>query len=322
MTAIRAAAISNDPVAEQGANECLLGGGTALGAALAGFFASAGANSSVLLGPISILVAGVGSGVRAFDGRLRQPGLGVKRPRGFRDEDPVPDAAYVAVPNAMSAVAVALAYDEDRSLSSVVRYGIANAQRVGADARAEQLKVVRGMGAAAFSDPMFLRPLMHVAGPSEGGNLTPNDFSAVPTDVDVEATAHPESSDWFEVPWAAGGAAPTARDLGGQMVIIAFDTRGCAAGISYLRAKDGISLDSIELEAPRAAVPVLRGVTRFAPGERIAYPASMAIRVEAGRPTTIIASPGSPRLGQSELDGPQLSLGRANSSRLVTIGRR
>lgn len=322
MTAIRTAAISNDPVAEQAAGECLLGGSTALGAALAGFFAAAGANSSVLLGPVSILVAGVGSGARAFDGRLRQPGLGVKRPRGFRDEDPVPDAAFVAVPNAMSAVAVALAYDEDRSLSSVIRYGIASAQRVGADARAEQLKTVRGLGAAAFSDPMFFRPLMHVAGPSEGGNLTASDFAAVPADIDVPATAHPEHEHWFEVPWAVDGAAPTARDLGAQMVVVAFDARGSAAAISYLRAKDGISLDAIELEVPRAAVPVLRGITRVAPGERIACPVSMAIRIEGGRPTAVVASPGCPRLGENELEKPQLSISREPASRVLTIARR
>lgn len=322
MTAQRIAAISNDPVAEQAASESLLSGGTALGAVLSGFFASAGATSGVLLGSVSILVAGVGSGARCFDGRLRQPGLGVKRPRGFRDEDPIPDAAFIAVPSAMSAIAVALAYDEDRSLSSVVRYGIQQAQRVGADARAELLKIVRGAGAGAFSHAAFMRPLLHLGGPSEGGNLTSTDFAAIPTDLDVPASPHPERSEWVEVPWAVDGASVASNSSGVQLTVLAFDVRGVAAAISFQRAKDGISFDTLELEAPRAAVPVLRGVSRVAPGERIPCAVSMAIQFEAGRPIAVVASPGVARLGAEQLEHSQLSLHRDASNRTVTITRR
>lgn len=321
MTAIRVAAISNDPVAEQAAAEILLSGGTALGAVLSGFFASAGANSGVLLGPVSILVAGVGSGVRSFDGRLRQPGLGVKRPRGFRDEDPVPDAAYVAVPSSMSAIAVALAYDDERSLSSVIRGGIQQAQRVGADARAELLKVVRGAGAAAFADPAFMRPLLHVAGPSEGGNLTANDFTAVPTEIDVPAVSHPERSDWFEVPWAAGNPGAITPNCT-EVSVLSFDARGVAAALCFQRVRDGINLDALELEVSRAAIPVLRGVSRVAPGERLATAASMAVQFEAGRPSAIIASPSVVRLGTREIENPQLSIRRDAATRILATSRR
>jgi hypothetical protein len=321
VTALRIAAISNDPVAEQAASESLISGGTALGAVLSGFFASAGATSGVLLGPVSILVAGVGSGARCFDGRLRQPGLGVKRPRGFREEDPIPDAAFVAVPSAMAAIAVALAYDEERSLSSVVRYGIQQAQRVGADARAELLKIVRGAGAGAFSHTAFMRPLLHLGGPSEGGNLTSTDFAAVPTDLDVPAVLRPDCPEWFEVPWAADGAA-IGSSSGLQLTVLAFDSRGVAAAMSFQRARDGISLDALELEAPRAAVPVLRGVSRVAPGERIPCTASMAIQFESGRPTAVVASPGVMRLGADHLDDAQLSIRRDATNRTVTVARR
>jgi hypothetical protein len=322
----RFAAISNDPVAEQATGECLLGGSSALAAVLAGFFASAGANAGVLLGPLSILVAGVGAGVRAFDGRLRQPGLGTKRPRGFREEDPVPDAAYIAVPNAVAAVAVAQAYDEERSLGPIVKYGIHRALRAGAQARAELLQVVRGMGAAAFSDPAFVRPLLHVAGASEGGLLTPTDFAAVPMDIDLPATAHPACEGWFETPWAHDGepadGSMHGRQSGGQMVVVAFDSRGVAAAISYQRTKDGIGIDAMELEAPRAAVPVLRGVTRVAPGERIPCPACMAIYFEAGRPVQVVASPNVLRLGPAHMKQPQLSIRRDPTTRNVSVTRR
>lgn len=326
MSVLRFAAISNDPVAEQAAGESLLGGSSALAAVLAGFFASAGANAGVLLGPLSILVAGVGSGVRAFDGRLRQPGLGTKRPRGFRDEEPVPDAAYVAVPNAMAAVAVAQAYGEDRALGTIVKYGIQSAQRAGADARAEILQVVRGMGAAAFSDPAFVRPLLHVAGASEGGLLTPTDLAVVPADVDVPAVTHPAGYGWFEPPWAGDGELESElvakRDVGGQMTTIAFDARGVAAAVSYQRVRDGVSIEALDLEAPRGAVPVLRGITRVTPGERIPCPASIALKFEAGRPVEVAASPGVTRLIDGELESPQLAIRRDHATRTLSVTRR
>lgn len=326
MSALRFAAISNDPIAEQAAGESLLVGSSALSAVLAGFFAAAGANAGVLLGPISILVAGVGSGVRAFDGRLRQPGLGTKRPRGFRDEDPVPDAAYVAVPGAVAAVAVAQAYGEERALGSTVKYGVQSAQRAGAEARVEILKVVRGMGAAAFSDPAFVRPLLHVAGASEGGLLTSMDFAAVPTDIDVPAAAHPDVLGWFETPWANDSVIPPDARASEpnipQMAVVAFDARGVAAAISYQRVRDGVGIDELELEAPRAAIPVLRGVTRIAPGERIACPVSIALRFDGGRPVEVVASPSALRLGAEQLESPQLAIRRDHSTRLVTISRR
>lgn len=326
MSASRFAALSNDPVAEQVAAEVLLGGSSALSAALAGFFASSGANPGVLLGPLSILVAGVGSGVRAFDGRLRQPGLGTKRPRGFRQGDRIPEAAYVAVPSAVAAAAVALAYDDERSLGAVVRFGIQTAQRAGAELRAQLLQVVRGMGAAAFADPAFVRPLLHVAGASEGGLLTPTDFASAPTEIDFAAIEHAEAPSWFEPPWAMDfepkDAVPLRTVPRGQTVVITFDARGVAAAVGFQRCGDGVGIEGTELEAPRAAKPVLRGVTRVTPGERLATPASMAICFDSGRPMAIAASPSVPRMAQAQLLAPQLEIRRDPSTRLITLTRR
>jgi gamma-glutamyltranspeptidase/glutathione hydrolase len=302
----------------------LLSDSSALLAVLSGFFASAGAYPDVLLGPLSILVGGVGAGARAFDGRLRQPGMGTKRPRGFRDGEPVPAAAYVAVPSAISAIAVAQAYDDARAFGALAKHGVQQAQRAGAEVRAELLQVVQGMGAAGFSDPAFVRPLLHVAGASEGGLLTPMDFAALPTDIDVAAVAHPEDKNWLEVPWAQAGA-DRAREpsrLDAMVTIVAFDSRGVAAAVSYQRCRDGVALDAMELEAPRAAIPVLRGVTRVAPGERLAGAASMALRFEGGRPIEIVASPGVPRMALQNLQAPELAIRRDPNSRLVSSARR
>src|SRR4051812_9922053 len=125
----RALAISNDPLAEEAAQAQLAQGGSAVGAVLAGFFAAAGGYSGVLLSPLSILVAGIGTGGRAFDGRLRQPGLGTKRPRGFLPDEAIPIAARVAVPAGVAAAAVANAYDGAKSLGSMVKHGILRAER-------------------------------------------------------------------------------------------------------------------------------------------------------------------------------------------------
>src|SRR5687768_2202438 len=132
----RSAAIANDPVADEAAQEYLLSGGSAVGAVLSGFFAAAGAHSGVLLAPVSLLIAGIGAGARAFDGRLRQPGRGTKRPRGFKATDPIPDAARVSVPTGVAAVLVAHAYDSGQKLGSIMKAGISRAERVGAEGRA------------------------------------------------------------------------------------------------------------------------------------------------------------------------------------------
>src|SRR5262245_50858028 len=99
----RSAAVANDPAAEDAASDYLLSGGSAIGAVLAGYFAAAGAYAGVLLGPLTVLIGGTGMGARAFDGRLRQPGLGTKRPRGFLPEETIPDAARIGVPTGVAA---------------------------------------------------------------------------------------------------------------------------------------------------------------------------------------------------------------------------
>jgi gamma-glutamyltranspeptidase/glutathione hydrolase len=71
---LRALARSNDPVCEAAAGVELAKGGTAIDAVLAGYFAAAGAYPGVLLGPVTLLLGGTGSGDRAFDGRVGQPG--------------------------------------------------------------------------------------------------------------------------------------------------------------------------------------------------------------------------------------------------------
>jgi gamma-glutamyltranspeptidase/glutathione hydrolase len=287
--------MSNDPIAEEAAIAQLAQGGSAVGAVLAGFFAAAGGYSGVLLSPLTILVAGIGTGGRAFDGRLRQPGLGTKRPRGFLPEESVPNAARVAVPGAVAAAAVANAYDGAKSLGSLVKHGILRAERAGADARAEVLGRVRSAGQVALTEQSFMRPFLRLAGPSEGGLVTPADFATI-SDIDHAAsTRHVADSDYLEPPWAeTWSEQPLPAELGIGAVVCAVDVRGVFAAVAYFRPSDGLELDDLALIAPFIAVPTQRGVPRQTPGSALPAPAPIAVRCNAeGVPVEVCAEPGS-----------------------------
>ncbi len=318
----RALALSNDPIAEEAALAQLGQGGSAVGAVLAGYFAAAGAYSGVLLSPLTVLVAGIGTGGRVFDGRLRQPGLGTKRPRGFLPDETVPAAARVAVPGSVAAAAVANLYDGGKSLSSLVKQGITRAERAGADARAEVLGRVRAAGQVALSEQSFMRPFLRLAGPSEGGLITPTDFGTIP-DVDHAAsTRRVGESDYLEAPWAEAWSAETLpAELGIGAAVCAVDVRGVFAAVAYFRPSDGLDLEDLALLAPFVAVPTQRGVTRQAPGSALAAPAPIAVRCNAeGVPVEVCAEPGASAL---RFDGAaRLSLSRDPVSREVFSQRR
>ena len=103
-------AVGSDATATEVAREHLLTGGDAVGAVVAGFFAAAGEAPGVLFGAVGLMLAQVGAGVRAFDGRPRQPGLAQRRVRGLVEGDAIPVAARVAAPGSVAALLVALRY--------------------------------------------------------------------------------------------------------------------------------------------------------------------------------------------------------------------
>src|SRR5580704_8331081 len=103
----RAAAASEAHVAE--AAREVLGRGNAVDAVVAGILMAAAESPGVLLGPVQLLAGGSGAGLIAFDGRVRQPGLGAQRPRGFLSSEEIPEAARVGVPALPAALATALA---------------------------------------------------------------------------------------------------------------------------------------------------------------------------------------------------------------------
>ncbi len=307
---LRALAISNDSDRRRSSDcstrsrrlRCRRGAG--------GLFAAAGGYSGVLLSPLTILVAGIGTGGRAFDGRLRQPGLGTKRPRGFLPDEPVPVAARVAVPGGIAAAAVANAYDGAKSLGSLVKHGILRAERAGADARAEVLGRVRSAGQVALSEQSFMRPFLRLAGPSEGGLITQSDFANV---SDVESRGQHSPRCRFRLSGSALVRSGVARAVAararhwrggvrgrrtrGVRCRRLFSTRGRARARRFGAAR----------ALRRCAHPARRAPTNA--GSPLPAPAPIAVRCNAdGVPVEVCAEPGMRALN---LSGPaRLSISR------------
>ncbi len=280
-TARNVATASNGDVAQ--AASTAFPGGNAVDAVVTGVFAAAAVSPSVLLGPVQILVGGAGTGLRAIDGRTRQPGLGVPRPRGFRDEDPVPDAARVGVPALPSALAAALATCGSQTLSRVMTPALELAR--GSAARRAFLKRLSQRGPGYLCEDAIAEELLAAAGRVAGGVLTLEDLQAVRPTIDVL-----EPSSFFGVPavfapWAAAaleGRVDSLDDASNVQLVAAADDRGVVAIACYEVRSQCVVIDELGLEAPPTAAPVLRGQSRVKPGEPRAAAAPIALVASEG----------------------------------------
>lgn len=257
---------ASDDVALQAAEEAVASGHSPLGVAVSSYLALVGNYPGVLWGPLAMLVHGLGVS-RVFDGRLRQPGVGVKRPRGFTQTDTIPGAATVPAAQVVPALFVALSYDDERRYSELFKTGLATAKRVGAPRRAALLTRIKELGARAFMDPAVHRPLLHAGSVSEGGLLGVKDFEP-PVSIDLPTLQQPgpEGQSKVVFPWEAA-----ASSSGEPGYIAALDRRGVGVLLRYERATQGEVVDEWELLLPRAASPVRRGVTRLRPGQPLPF---------------------------------------------------
>src|SRR5262249_23082705 len=81
------------------------------------------------------------------------------------------------------------------------------------------------------------------------------------------------------------------------LAVCAVDGQGLAAALAYRRVMNGVGIDELEIEAPKSAVPVRRGVPRVAPGGSLPAPAPVAVRIdESGVPLEVVAAPTAGRL--------------------------
>jgi hypothetical protein len=258
----RVQALATTELAQEAARTALQDGATALGAVLTGFFVEAGQSPGVLFGPVSLLVGGLGSGVFAYDGRHRQPGLEAKRPRGFEQGEEIPPAARVAAPGSVHAAALACAFHPGTTILSCVRPGVSQAKQAGKKGRAELLELVATKAATALTDPRVRRAFTSLFGTVEGGLITPADLAAR-EDVQAKALTFDDS---YRTPWGQ----TEEGSAGAGHAIVAGDSKGLFAALSYGELTSGLELAPFETTVPMTAEPVRRGVTRVPPGTPIA----------------------------------------------------
>lgn len=293
---LRSLARSNDPVSEAAAAEELVRGGTAIDAVVAGYFAAAGAYPGVLLGPVTLLLGGTGTGDRAFDGRVRQPGKNAKRPRGTLEGVEPPAAARVGVPASVPALAVALGYGAQATLRRLVEPGVALARERGAIQRAAVLARVGEVGALAFSEPELSRALVRAFGAPSGGSITPADFSQ-PEGLDVPASrVAPSGAPMLTAPWAMAATGPFVRGT----TVSAIDIHGILVAAAFECQPEALYVEELELSAPLLASPTLRGVPRVAPGTPLPAAAPLWINYDAsGSPHEIWGAPSATFVAES-----------------------
>jgi gamma-glutamyltranspeptidase/glutathione hydrolase len=270
---VKSAAVASEPAAERAATEILEQEGTAAEALIAGFLGAAAVRPGVLWAPVQVLIAGPGTFSRAFDGRARQPGLGLPRPRGVVASASVPLAAQVAAPASLSAMALLHAYDATVSFQRLAGPALELAKGARAEERKAFLTKVGRLGPGALRAPPVLRALLAAAGRTEGGLLSEKDFaevrpeSALPREVLLDGDRSA-----LITPWAS----PAEPHRPVEAIAVA-DSRGVLGVLGYAPDDDGLAVPELGITLGRDAVVVRRGVPRVAPGEVLPAPAPLAI---------------------------------------------
>jgi gamma-glutamyltranspeptidase/glutathione hydrolase len=271
----RAAGASDARVVE--AAREVLARGTAVDAVVAGVLVAAAVSPGVLLGPLQLLVGGAGAGLLTVDGRVRQPGLGVPRPRGALSGQAVPPQARVGVPAIPATLATVLASSGSATLLRAAGPAL-EAVRALSPERARVLEAVARRGAAALGQDVFATELLAVAGRAAGGTLTREDLASVRPIIASCAEGSLERG-FLVLP----GRAQPGLDASTTQVIAAVDARGQAAAACYEAPLEGLDVPALGLIAPLFAAPVMRGEPRVRPGEARPAPAPIALRAVGGR---------------------------------------
>lgn len=279
------AAITNHPDAQEAADECLRAGGTAVDAALAGYFALAGATTWALLSPVTVLVAGGGAGVRFVDGRARQPGQGIERPLRYADAGSPPLLALASAPATAAALSQTASQFGRDTLVRLAAYGVRAARKQGARARAALIERVGSAKSWALQDRSFLAEVAERVPRFEGALLQPSDLAIEAVDVaqgepSTLLAGHPLALP----PWHD----PTAHPAGTALVLTT--ERGGMAGLLAMRPARTIALFDGEVDLPALAAPAIKGVPRLRPGSPLPVAAPLVALLERERATHLIGS--------------------------------
>ena len=251
--------------------------GNAVDAVVTGVLMAAAEAPGVLLGPVQMLIGGAGAGLIAIDGRVRQPGRGAPRPRGFVAGEVIPDAARVGVPALPGALATALASLGTRALPRATAPAIERA-RARCPERAAMLAFLARRGAPALAEDSVAGELTAAAGRAAQGLLTTEDLARVRPGLVRCAERSLGPSGVLTVPWKSVGP----YDGACTHVVAAADGRGLVAVACYEVPADGLPVPALGLVAPFAAAPVLRGKPRLAPDEPRPSAAPVALRARKG----------------------------------------
>jgi hypothetical protein len=262
------AAVASSPEVEAAAEE-VLGRGNAIDAIVAAVFAACALSPGCLLGPVQLLVGGAGAGLRAIDGRVRQPGLGAPRPRGFLGTDEIPDAARVGVPWLPATLAVATATMGSATFAQALAPAIALAK---GSPRQRVLKRIASHGPRALEDHVLSTELLGTFGRPSGGLLTGDDLAAPRPEVQRAARTALGERALVTLPWAnVDGHALRAPahevDVARARSALAVDRNGTFAIASWDEPAEGLLVEELALRAPFFAEPVRRGQTRVRPGD-------------------------------------------------------
>ena len=232
--------------------------GNAVDAVCAGVLAACANDPGVIMGPVHVLVAGPGFGVRCIDGRLHQPGKNAPRPRGFVSIEEIPLAARVAVPSLPTAIATAITMFGTQTPRQVAAPALDALERK--HPRRALLEAIAREGPSVLAKDPFADALTTAFGRLAGGVMTRDDLLAPRSPAepcrieDGGAFAPFTSLDAEDVPH------------GDLHVVCAADRRGGIAVACYEIARDGFAVDALGVLAPLRAEPVMRGVRRVDPG--------------------------------------------------------
>jgi gamma-glutamyltranspeptidase/glutathione hydrolase len=283
---------STSSAASEAARAALEAHGSAVDALIAGYFALAGHDEGALLAPASALVAGVGAGARAFDGRGLQAGRGAPRPRGLTSVA-APARACASIPRTLELVSLLAAGRTRTSMRELAARGVAAARAHGAERRAALLLRVAEAGPLAMRSESAIEAILRVAGPNAGGMITRDDLTTVVPD-EVDATVLTGSAVTGErvpvamEPWAAIDAPPgegigaeggrlelvLAVDDWGTIGALALHTRPMTTSRSI--EESDLRVPEFEVSLPLAGVPVRRGEPRVTPGTVLPIAPSIA----------------------------------------------
>jgi hypothetical protein len=272
----RRAAAASEPHAAQAARD-VIERGSAVDAVVAGVLAAAAESPTVFFGPVQILVAGGGAGLVAIDGRIRQPGRGVQRPRGFLAGEAVPGAARVGVSALPAALTAVIASFGSMAMLRVAGPALAIASARSPE-RAALLETFARRGAQAVLEGDIATELLAAAGRAARGLLTTDDLATIRPDVVRFEERRLGTSGILTAPWAASAGV----DASSTHVVAAGDGRGMLAIACYEVPADGVAVAALGMALPAFAHPVMRGQTRVTPGAVLAAPAPIALRARRG----------------------------------------